>query len=208
MNEEYVVFIDQPNQRLRLLTCNGKAHDLYGFRSLTSEHRASFIHSKQECTDLINKHKLKYPESTLSVHTLGEAMVCDIYPAQDDHEIISEVEVPADFKLLTMVESTCKLKEALETIPDMDTLSRQLATLEKQSQDVLHYIERENFNVVRGYKLAAKLRGIRKQRRVVKNLITLRQTQDLASVCKALDSISKWNNTDYTDRTEVMKGVD
>lgn len=63
-------------------------------------------------------------------------------------------------------------------------LSGQLSSLDLETQDLLHFLENETFNVVRGYYLAKQLKDIRIKRRAIKKDLELFQI-----LINSLDSI-------------------
>ena len=74
-------------------------------------------------------------------------------------------------------------------------LAKQLSRLDLETQDVLHFIENENFNASQGFNLAKQLKEIRIKRRAVKQNLELLQVllsnidkPKLASVNKKLQN--------------------
>lgn len=81
----------------------------------------------------------------------------------------------------------------------MDELTNNLSLLDKQQSDILHYIENtDKLDMYTSWLLIKKLREIRKQRRIVKNLInTIRNTQWSEKSLKET-FINYSSNTNYT----------
>lgn len=93
---------------------------------------------------------------------------------------------------------------------EFDSCSAELGRLDREAQVVLHTIELERFNVVRGYQMAKQLKDIRCRRREIKNQATLLhiilgnlKKEDLASLNKKL--IAKQRDQETYGRGEVRE---
>jgi len=87
--------------------------------------------------------------------------------------------------------------------------SKKLSDIEKQEQDLLHYLENEKLSAVDLTRLVVTLRDIRKERREVKNMLALTTifSQGEAKRCTLANSISKSGNTNnsYTLRSDIVE---
>lgn len=91
-------------------------------------------------------------------------------------------------------------------------LTQELSSNEMEINDILHFIELENFGLFAGYALALKLKKLRLARRKIKDeleplqiLTTMLDSQKLAEIQKRIDTkINMQEDRRYTPR--VLKG--
>jgi hypothetical protein len=91
---------------------------------------------------------------------------------------------------------------------DYTMYTKQLSLLDLETQDILHSMENECFNVVRGYYLAKHLKDLRIQRRTVKHELELLQilvsnldNENFTRIATKLESkVKRQRESNYTPR--------
>ncbi len=83
-------------------------------------------------------------------------------------------------------------------------LSNKVQMYNNQQNDLLHYIELENYNAATGSKLIKEMKQLRKERRIVKNkqieLLSILNAMEKSRVIK-----NKTANQKYKYRTNIVK---
>ena len=98
------------------------------------------------------------------IQTKREPDICDLDNIDSDSEIIKELTI--------ITEAADRLKRYIEE------LDKKLSELDKQQNDVLHFIEKYNLNASDGFKVYKLLKDIRVERRSIKNEIHNAQMLD------------------------------
>lgn len=98
---------------------------------------------------------------------------------------------------LTVEEILKIMKEFFENIDkDYEKLLGELNEKELEQQDLLHKLELNNLNAIQISKVATQLRGVRKERRIVKN--------DIERVKIIKNFTDKYNNKFITNEIQVL----
>lgn len=71
---------------------------------------------------------------------------------------------------MDIIENITKASELLNEVEDYgNTLAERLSILDSKEQDLLHFIENNNLSILWSYKMLKEIKGIRLERRKVKN---------------------------------------
>ena len=80
---------------------------------------------------------------------------------------------------MNVIEEITDVVTKLDEIDDyFDTLNNKLSDIDKKQQDILHYIEYNPIKMLLSYKTLKVLKQIRKERRKIKNDISLKGTYE------------------------------
>jgi hypothetical protein len=111
--------------------------------------------------------------------------------------------------MLTPIDYLNQMIEILnQAKADYTMYTKQLSLLDLETQDILHSMENECFNVVRGYYLAKHLKDLRIQRRTVKHELELLQilvsnldNENFTRIATKLESkVKRQRESNYTPR--------
>ena len=141
----------------------------------------------------------------------AKGMTCaDAYITDSGTEGVLTPEVPTNPEILYL---SSLIKDLYDYISDMDIEKRQLAAkqseLEKTMIDIYHYMEFYDLNAVEGYKIYKKAQEVLRERRKVKEKLTLIETLQKSDISisrfkETIDTLDSLNNNYRQYRPRVL----